>query len=121
MIPCPKLPIFTYGALKTPQKLLVLAGKIEGSMQGRLHGFKIQDSESIIASDNGEDSVAGEILWNNLNQYDELIQALDNYGKASTKSQMDYHRFLCRPLTDEPIYNGIPPTEIECWSYKTIL
>jgi hypothetical protein len=118
MIPCPKLPIFTYGTLCTPQKLLVLTNKIEGSMKGVLKYYKIGPEENLIKTNNPLDQVHGEILWINLKEYEELIKALDSYGKPSHKEQKHYERFLCEVLTNEPVYRGIPPTLIECWSYQ---
>lgn len=118
MIPCPKIPIFTYGVLKTPHKVLVLAGKIEGSMRGKLKSYKINDEGLLVRTDDDNNEVVGEILWINLDQYDELIQALDSYGEPSHKTQKEYHRTLCDVMTDEPPYRGIPPTSIQCWAYQ---
>jgi hypothetical protein len=119
MIPCPKLPIFTYGRLKVPHKLLVLAGKIEGAMNGKLPGYKLLEDDKIEITNNKRDEIQGEILWINLEQYDELIQALDCYGQPSKKAQTPFTRFLCEPITNEPVYRGIAPTPIKCWSYKS--
>ena len=102
MIPCPKIPIFTYGVLKTPHKVLVLAGKIEGSMRGKLKSYKINDEGLLVRTDDDNNEVVGEILWISLDQYDELIQALDSYGEPSHKTQKAYHRVLCDVMTNEP-------------------
>lgn len=117
MIPCPIIPIFTYGVLKTPHKQLVLAGKIEGTMAGRLKEFQLKDSETLVRTNDPRDHVLGEILWINPHQYQELIQALDAYASPSHKSQKSFKRILCHPITNEPIYTGITPTEVTCWAY----
>lgn len=120
MVTCHRLPIFTYGSLCVPHKILVLASKIEGSMFGRLAGFKLIEDHTILQTYKNEDEVLGEILWINLEQYDELIQALDSYGEPSQKSQLTFKRFMCEPNINEPIYRNVHPTSIKCWAYKTI-
>jgi hypothetical protein len=133
MIPCPKIPIFTYGSLNASHKTIVLAGKIEGSMRGKLEGYKLINTstnnnsllreDTIVKSDNPKDSVSGEILWINLENYQTLIKKLDSYGNAEDKEspsadKTSYQRILCEPITDEPVYRGIRPTHIKCWTYQ---
>jgi hypothetical protein len=117
MIPCPRLPLFVYGPLKTPIKTVVLAGKIEGAMEGRLPSFKVVENDTIIKTEDTTEGIIGEILWINLQRYDELISTLDSYI-TNGKNELEYMRIACEPLTNEPVYRAIAPTAIKCWTYQ---
>lgn len=86
-------------------------------MRGKLDGFKLKDIETLVKTNNPEDYILGEILWINPFQYQELVQALDAYATPSSKSQIKYKRILCHPITNEPVYTGVTPTEVKCWTY----
>lgn len=121
MIPCPKLPIFTYGALSTPHKIIVLPGKIEGSIKAILKGFKLvnQDNQNLLLkTDDKHNAVYGELLWINLEQYDELIQSLDSYGTPSHVDQATYNRISCQVTTNDTSHHNIPSTTVDCWTYQ---
>jgi len=88
-------------------------------MKGKLSGFKVVSPEDLLRTENPEDAVSGEILWLNLSEYDQIIDTLDSYLKAP-QSNFALQRFECEPTTDEPLYRGIKPTNIKCWSYKKL-
>jgi hypothetical protein len=116
MIPCPTLPLFIYGYLKTPIKLILLAGQIEKAMNAQLNSYRLTNFESLTKTDNPSDCVFGEILWINTKKYTQLIESIDNLGKVNPKHP--YSRFQCDPMTNETIDNGRPKINIKCWSYK---
>jgi hypothetical protein len=116
MIPCPRLPIFIYGSICSPIKLIALAGKIEGSMVAKLPYYKQTNNGHIIRSEDPKDQIPGEILWVDMGDYDNLIKSLDEYNSNNPKEK--YERFSCEPITNEPVYRAIKPSPVKCWSYK---
>jgi hypothetical protein len=85
-------------------------------MKAKLPEYKLMDSESLIKTGKEDDEISGEILWINPKEYDRLLSLVDNCGEVNANHP--YKRFACEPITDEPIYRGIRPSAIKCWSYK---